>query len=138
MLLIDIYKVSSVSAWKLRCPSSALLATFPARLGSAREISAQTHHYQIHTTSWYILQIHKRRPFWISHLSIWIPLTLRPARCRSERRSAGRIARWIISSNICRIHTGSLSKYKKIHQYQKFLQKNTSIIRKCYLYLLLF
>ena len=47
MFLIDVHKGSSVSAPKLRCPSSARLATFPARLGSAREISARTHHYYI-------------------------------------------------------------------------------------------
>ena len=59
LLLIDVHKVSLVSALKLRCPSSAWLTAFPARLGSARlgsarlglarlgpalEISARTHH----------------------------------------------------------------------------------------------
>ena len=42
-----VVKICSVSAPKLRCPSSARLATFPARLGSGREISARTHHYYI-------------------------------------------------------------------------------------------
>ena len=37
-------KISSVSARKLKCPSSVRLRTFSAWLGSAREISAQTHH----------------------------------------------------------------------------------------------
>jgi hypothetical protein len=37
--------VSSVSARKLKCPSSAWLGTLSAWLGSAREISARTHHY---------------------------------------------------------------------------------------------
>ena len=37
LLLIDVHKVSSVSARKLKCHSSAWL-------GSAREISARTHH----------------------------------------------------------------------------------------------
>ena len=45
LLLIDVHKVSSVSAQKWRRPSLTGLATFPAQLGSAREISAQTHHY---------------------------------------------------------------------------------------------
>ena len=42
LLLIDVYKVSFVSARKSRCPSSVGLATFPALLGSAPEISART------------------------------------------------------------------------------------------------
>ena len=40
------FPFSLVSAGELICPSSAWLATFPAWLGSAWEISAQTHHYR--------------------------------------------------------------------------------------------
>ena len=36
---------SSVSARKLKCPSSARLGLGPFQLGSAWEISARTHHY---------------------------------------------------------------------------------------------
>ena len=39
-----VYIVSSVSAQKLKCPGSALLGSVPFQLGSAREISARTHH----------------------------------------------------------------------------------------------
>ena len=35
---------SSVSARKLKCPSSARLGTFIARLGSSRKIPARAHH----------------------------------------------------------------------------------------------
>ena len=45
LLLIDIHKVSSVSAQKLRCPSSA--RNLPSSARSAREISARTYHYKI-------------------------------------------------------------------------------------------
>ena len=36
--------VSSVSARKLKCPSSARLGTFTARLSLSRKIQAQTHY----------------------------------------------------------------------------------------------
>ena len=38
------FRFSSVSAQKLKCPSSARLGTFIARLGSSREIPAWAHH----------------------------------------------------------------------------------------------
>ena len=41
--------VSSVSARKLKCPSSAWLGTFIARLSSSRKIPARTHHYKLPT-----------------------------------------------------------------------------------------
>ena len=50
-LLIELHIVSSVSAQKLRCPSSTRLATSPARLSSARGISAQTHHYYLESST---------------------------------------------------------------------------------------
>jgi len=39
------FRFSSVSARKLKCPSSARLGTLIARLGSSRKIPARAHHY---------------------------------------------------------------------------------------------
>ena len=48
--------VSSVSAQKLECPSSARLGSGPFQLGSAQEISARTHHHKKRTLR------HKNKP----------------------------------------------------------------------------
>ena len=45
---------SSLSARKLRCPSSAQLGTFIARLGSSWKIPARAHHYKIpYNSEWF-------------------------------------------------------------------------------------
>ena len=48
-LIVNI--VSSVSARKLKCPSSARLRTFIARAGSSRKIPARTHLYYLRQNS---------------------------------------------------------------------------------------
>ena len=48
LTFLGVLLVSSVSARKLKCPSSARLGTFTARLGSSWIIPARAHHYFNH------------------------------------------------------------------------------------------